>query len=147
MSLMRTDNILTSPLFSKYSRDNRAQTQKTGVLQVVVSDEDGCDQNQRPTNPPSCMPLTNCHQLRTLLIPSQELTCSSKPFSQLDSQSKFSVLIYYSSPFYPFAQKYSTATTKFRVPSNYGVKCSHRTLELGHNKSPEDPYTKTKTCD
>ena len=35
-----------------------AQTQKTGVLQIVVSDEDTCDQNRKPTNPPSPIPST-----------------------------------------------------------------------------------------
>ena len=35
-----------------------AQTQKTGVLQIVVSDEDACDQNRKTNNPPSPIPST-----------------------------------------------------------------------------------------
>ena len=33
-----------------------AQTQKIGVFQVVVSDEDACNQNGKPSNLPSPIP-------------------------------------------------------------------------------------------
>ena len=49
-----------------------AQAQKVGVLQVVVSDEDVCNWNSKPSNPPSLIPsLLYCHYFYTLLIPSQ----------------------------------------------------------------------------
>ena len=38
-----------------------AQAQKVGVLQVVVSDEDACNRNDKQSNPPSLIPSTYCH--------------------------------------------------------------------------------------
>ena len=51
-----------------------SQAQKIGVLQVVVSDEDVCNWNGKPSNPPSLIPSIYSHYFHTLLIPSQELT-------------------------------------------------------------------------
>ena len=33
---------------------------------------------------------------------------------------------------------------RFRVPSNYEVKCTYRTLELGHSNNPKDEDTKKR---
>ena len=49
-----------------------AQAQKIGVLQVLVSAEDACNWNGKPSKPPSLTPSTYCHYFYTLLIPSQE---------------------------------------------------------------------------
>ena len=80
-SLVWNDSVLISPFFLKDS-DNRAdnhwfliaQAQKIGVLQVVVSNEDVCNWNDKRSNPPSLVPSTYCHYIHTLLIPSQEVT-------------------------------------------------------------------------
>ena len=50
-----------------------AQAQKIGVLQVLVSAEDACNWNGKPSKPPSLILSTYCHYFYTLLIPSQEL--------------------------------------------------------------------------
>ena len=55
-----------------------AQAQKVGVLQVVVSDEDACRQNEKPSNQSFLKTSTYCHYFHTLLIPSPELTFSRK---------------------------------------------------------------------
>ena len=72
------------------------QAQKIRVLQVVVSDEDACNWNGEPSNPPSLIPSTYCHFFHTLLIPSQELTVPWKSVASLDFQPRFIILIYYS---------------------------------------------------
>ena len=46
-----------------------AHTQKSGVLQVVVSDEDPCNQNGKLSNPPSLTPSTYCYYYHTLRTP------------------------------------------------------------------------------
>ena len=51
-----------------------AQAHKMIVLDVVVSDEDVCNWNGKPSRPPALTPSTFCHYFYTLLIPSQELT-------------------------------------------------------------------------
>ena len=60
------------------SRDHNhgliTQAQKIGVLQIVVSDEDACNRNDKLSNPPSLIPSTYCHYFNTQLIPSQQLT-------------------------------------------------------------------------
>ena len=45
-----------------------AQAQKIDVLQVVVSHEDPCNQNGKPSNPPSLIPLTCCHHFHCLVV-------------------------------------------------------------------------------
>ena len=55
-----------------------AQAHKIGVLQVVVSDEDACYWNGKPTNPASLIPSNYFYYFHTLLIPLQELTFPSK---------------------------------------------------------------------
>ena len=62
-----------SLLSQSMDNNNTAQAQKTCVLQVVVSDEDTCDQNGKPSDAPSFILSTYCHYFYTLLIPSQEL--------------------------------------------------------------------------
>ena len=51
-----------------------AQAQKIGVLQVAVSNEDACNWNGKPFNPPYFILSAYCNYVHTLLIPSQELT-------------------------------------------------------------------------
>ena len=51
-----------------------AQTHKMIILHSVVSDDDVCNWNSKPSNPPSLTPSTYCYYFHTLLIPSQELT-------------------------------------------------------------------------
>ena len=47
------------------------QAHKIGVLQVLVSDEDGYNAlNIKPSDPLSPVPSTYCHYFHTLLIPS-----------------------------------------------------------------------------
>ena len=50
------------------------QAQKIGLLQVVVSDEEACNRNGKPSNHPSLIPLTYCHYFYTQLVPSEELS-------------------------------------------------------------------------
>ena len=91
-SLVRTDTVLISVFFLKVQTgmtglritDSLAQAPKTGVLQVVVSDEDACNQNGKPSNSPSLIPLTYWHYFHTVLIPPQELTYLYKSVAQLD---------------------------------------------------------------
>ena len=56
-----------------------AQAQKINSLQIIVSDADACNWNEKLSNPPSLIPSTYCHLFHTLLIPSQELTFLWKP--------------------------------------------------------------------
>ena len=56
-----------------------AKAQKIDVLQIFVSDENVCNRNRKPSNPPSPVPSVYCHYLHTLLITSQELTFPNKP--------------------------------------------------------------------
>ena len=63
-----------SLLSQRMDNKNTAQAQKTCLLQVVVSDEDACDQDGKPSNPPSLILSTYCHYSYTLLIQSQEIT-------------------------------------------------------------------------
>ena len=51
-----------------------AQTHKMIILHSVVSDDDVCNWNSKPSNPPSLTPSTYCYYFHILLIPSQELT-------------------------------------------------------------------------
>ena len=71
-----TRHCLISPLFLKVwtvtaGTHNHwlliAQAQKTGVLQVVVSDEGACNWNGKPFNPTSLIPSTYCQYFGTLL--------------------------------------------------------------------------------
>ena len=45
------------------------------VYYRLASDENSCDQNEKPSNPPSRILSTWNHYFHTLLIPSQDLTC------------------------------------------------------------------------
>ena len=56
-----------------------AKAQKIDVLQIFMSDENVCNRNRKPSNPPSPVPSIYCHYLHTLLITSQELTFPYKP--------------------------------------------------------------------
>ena len=73
-SHVRTDTVLLSSLLPFL-----IQARKIVVLQVVVSDEDACNQNGKPSNPPSLILLTYCRYFHTLLIPLQALTFSWRP--------------------------------------------------------------------
>ena len=70
-----------------------AQAQKIGVLQVVVSNEDASNWNDKPFNPPSLIPPTYCHYFHTLLIPSQKLTFLWKSVAWLDFHLKLTILM------------------------------------------------------
>ena len=86
---MRTDTVLISPFFLKVwtvitgltiTDSLFGQALNIGVLQVVVSNEDdACNRNDKPFNPPSLIPSNYCHYFYTLLIPSQKLIFLWKP--------------------------------------------------------------------
>ena len=69
-SLVRNDTILTSPFFLKITKLVYCRKLVLGA----VSDEDVCNWNGKPSNPPSLIPSNYCHYFHTLLIPPQELT-------------------------------------------------------------------------
>ena len=48
---------------------------KKNVVQVAVCEEDTCDQNDKPSNPPAPMPPTYYHYFHTL--PSRHLPAQS----------------------------------------------------------------------
>ena len=73
-SHVKTDTVLISSLLPFF-----IQARKIVVLQVVVSDEDACSRNGKPSNPPSLILSTYCRYFYTLLIPLQALTFSWKP--------------------------------------------------------------------
>ena len=101
--LLRTDNVLISPFFLKVwivitgltiTDSLFAQAQKIDVLQVVVSNEDdACNRNDKPFNPPSLIPSTYCHYFHTLLIPSEKLTFLWKPVDWLEFHLKLTILM------------------------------------------------------
>ena len=45
-----------------------AKAQKIGVLQVIVSDENICNWNGKPPNPPSLIVSTYCHYFHTSFL-------------------------------------------------------------------------------
>ena len=47
---------------------------KTGMLQLVVSDENICNENGKPSTPSSSLASIYNHYFHTLLIPSKNLT-------------------------------------------------------------------------
>ena len=67
---MRNDTILTSPFFLKITKLVYCRKLVLGA----VSDEDVCNWNGKPSDPPSLIPSNYCHYFHTLLIPPQELT-------------------------------------------------------------------------
>ena len=82
-SLVKTDHCFNLSFFlQSIDSNNRAhnhwflivQAEKIDVLQIVVSDEDTCSRNGKPSNPSSLIPSTYCYYFHTLLIPLQELT-------------------------------------------------------------------------
>ena len=88
-SLATTDIVWISPFFLKVwtvitgltiTDSLFGQALNIGVLQVVVSNEDdACNRNDKPFNPPSLIPSNYCHYFYTLLIPSQKLIFLWKP--------------------------------------------------------------------
>ena len=105
-TLARTDTVLVPQLLPQsMDSDSRAhnhwlliaQAQKIGILQEVVSDENACNRNGKPSNPHSLIPSAYCHHFHSLLIPSQEHPFPLKSIASLDIHPKlFSILIYYS---------------------------------------------------
>ena len=78
VKVQRSYRVLISPFFLKVWTAiagltvHITQAQKIGMLQAVVSDEDACNWNGKPSNPPFLIPSIQS-LIHTLQIPSQDL--------------------------------------------------------------------------
>ena len=71
--------VLISPCFPEICIEITALAITDSLSQVVASNKDVCNKNNKPSTPPSPTPSIYSRYFRTLLIPSQDLACPWKP--------------------------------------------------------------------